>query len=93
MEDAVRSHLERFGGVVLQRIIDTLKSSYPDAPELESEEAFKQFLEGKDDFRITTSVNNVERVRLTNAHRVSQGLFRMVISSLDDLVRAHLLAC
>ena len=94
MEQAVRSHLERYGGVVLQRMIDTLKASHPDAPELESEEAFKQYFEGKDEFRITTSVNNVERIRLTNAHRPSQGLFRMVISSLEDLVRSpDQLAC
>jgi hypothetical protein len=88
LEEALRSHLERYGGVVLRRMIDSLKSSYDsDAPELASENAFKDFLEGKDEFRISTSVNNVERVRLTNAHRPSPGLFGMVITTLEDLVR------
>jgi hypothetical protein len=88
LEDALKYHLERYGGIVIKRVIDSLKSSYDsDAPELQSEEAFKEFLKGKDQFRISTSVNNVERVRLTNAPRTSPGFFGMVIRALEDLVR------
>jgi len=67
---------------VLKRIHDS------DAPELQTEQAFKEFLESKPDvFRIAVSCNNVERARLTSPRRASKGLIGLTISTLQELVR------
>lgn len=89
LEDALRAHMERHGGVVIERLISAMKLAYdPEAPELASPEAFKEFINSKPDvFRISTSVNNVERARLANPRRASKGLIGLTIKVLEDLVR------
>lgn len=76
-------------GVVLEHLINVLKRIYDsNAPELQSEQEFKDFLESKPDvFRIAISCNNVERARLTSPRRASKGLIGLTISTLQDLVR------
>lgn len=77
-----------FAGVVLEHLINVLKRIYDiNAPELQSEEAFKQFLDSKPDvFRIAVSCNHVERARLTSPRRASKGLIGLTISTLQELV-------
>jgi hypothetical protein len=89
LEDALRAHIERYGGVVVERLIAAMKLAYdPEAPELASYEAFKEFINSKPDvFRISTSINNVERARLANPRRASKGLIGLTIKALEDFVR------
>lgn len=87
LEEVTKDFLSRRGGVVLEHLINVLKRIYDaNAPELQSEKAFKQFLESKPDvFRIAVSCNNVERARLTSPRRASKGLIGLTISTLQEL--------
>jgi hypothetical protein len=89
LEDVLYEYLDKKGGVVIERLINVLKKIYSeDAPELQSEDTFKEFITSKPDvFRIAVSVNNVERARLANPRRPSPGLFPSVVAALEELVR------
>lgn len=93
LEDVLYAYLDKKGGVVVERLIGVMKKIHgEDAPELQSEEAFKAFVQSKPDvFRIAVSVNNVERARLANPRRPSPGLFPYIVSALEELVRRSLL--
>lgn len=89
LEEALRAHMERHGGVVVERLISTMKTAYkPDAPELASPEAFKEYINANAEvFRLSTSVNGIERARLTNPRRNSQGFAGVATKALEQLVR------
>ena len=95
LEETTKKYLDRRGGVVVEHLVAVLKRIHDkDAPELESEAEFKEFLASKPDvFRIAVSVNNVERARLTSPRRASKGLIGLTISVLTDQVRPATQAC
>lgn len=86
LEETTKKYLDRRGGVVIEHLVAVLKRIHDkDAPELESEAKFKEFLSSKPDvFRIAVSVNDVERARLTSPRRASKGLIGLTISVLTD---------
>jgi len=71
-EQSLAAHLEDFlarqGGTVVQRLVLILRKSFAeDAPELADEEALKAFVASQPEtFKIITSCNDVERVKLVN---------------------------
>jgi hypothetical protein len=89
LEEALKNHLDRHGGVVMERLVTNMRSEYSnEAPELANEQALKAYIESKPDtFRISTSVNGIERARLTNPRRASRGLIGLTIKALEELVR------
>ena len=95
LEETTKKYLDRRGGVVIEHLVAVLKRIHDkDAPELESEAKFKEFLTSKPDvFRIAVSVNDVERARLTSPRRASKGLIGLTISVLTDQVRHETQAC
>jgi hypothetical protein len=90
LEETTKKYLDRRGGVVIEHLIAVLKRIHDkDAPELESEAKFKEFLTSKPDvFRIAISANNVERARLTSPRRASKGLIGLTIAVLTEKVCA-----
>lgn len=89
LEEALHQRLNQSGGIVLERLVAQMRNEYSsEAPELASVDALKEYIESKPDtFRISTSVNGIERARLTNPRRVSRGLIGLTIKSLEELVR------
>ena len=89
LEEALHTHLDRNGGVVVEKLVSAMRNEYSsEAPELSSVDALKDYIKSKPDtFRISTSVNGVERARLTNPRRASRGLIGLAVKALEELVR------
>lgn len=89
LEDILVTRLQQQGGIVIERLINRMRSEYSnEAPELATVDDFKSYIESKPDiFRISTSVNGVERARLTNPRRITRGLLTLATRSLEELVR------
>ena len=71
LPELIEAFLGRRGGTVVQRLVSIMKKTYrEDAPELESEETLKAFVNTRPElFKIIKSCNDVERVKLVNPPR------------------------
>lgn len=94
LSSVIESYLARQGGTVVERLVTVCKSIYKeDAPELESDEALKAFVATKPEtFKVVTSVNSVERIKLVNPpkrerRKPNGALLTLIMKQLTEQVR------